>query len=155
MNLLILHDQGIAMNLIYSQNKEVNRVLLISCSRWFLGFVAILAINFHLLFFENANKSKNAKRSSASVDEFSFVELKNLIAKEKIRTIESLIPKLPPILLRNYTLMHSSQSTQESSPEFPRVIMFHPNGKLILAYNGDPKLSAFNELELAEFDFPF
>lgn len=56
-----------------------------------------------------------------------------------------------PELRENYVLMHDSLSRQGASYEFPRVIAHTPDARFVLAFNGNPAASGFDELEMYEF----
>ena len=72
---------------------------------------------------------------------FEYEDLQKLIQSKQITTIEELIPQLPEEFRKQFILMHESQSLQPATPSHPRVITFGQNARLILAFNGDRKLS--------------
>ena len=94
----------------------------------------------------------------AASDSFDYKALKQSIADKKITTLDQLLTffskeeQLKPYL-EHFTLMHTSQSSQKTavSPDFPRVILHKPDGRLILAFTGNPEfLKQFNQLEVIE-----
>ncbi len=59
--------------------------------------------------------------------------------------------KAYPELRENFVLMHESKSRQRASYEFPRVISHLNNGRFVMAFNSDPALQGYDELEMLEF----
>ena len=51
-----------------------------------------------------------------------------------------------------FTLMHDSNSSQKSSKQRPRAIVFDRYRGLIVAFGGDPDLPGYSKIETAEFD---
>ena len=88
----------------------------------------------------------------ASRADFGINELRELITQNNLNTVEQTLEKLPPELLRNYTLQHTSISLQEASPQNPRAVLFMPNGSLILTFNGNSRQKGFDQIEAASFD---
>ena len=82
---------------------------------------------------------------------FDYEDLVELVKTRQITTIEQLLPALPAEFLGNYTLVHHSRSLHGASPDFPRVILFGRNAKLILTFNGSPHQSRFTDLEVMHF----
>ena len=82
----------------------------------------------------------------------SFAALERLIADHNVRSIEDLLPLLPADLRSRYALMFRSRSLHGSSLSHPRVILFDPEARLVLSFNGDPGQAGFRDLETMEFD---
>ena len=82
---------------------------------------------------------------------FTYEDVVELVQKNKLTSIEQLIPLLPSEILSNYTMMYRSDSLQEASEENPRVIAFAPNAELILAFNGNKSQRNFRHLEMIQF----
>jgi hypothetical protein len=81
----------------------------------------------------------------------SFADLERLIADRNVRSIEDLLPLLPADLRSRYVLMFRSRSLHGASFMHPRVILFDPEARLVLSFNGDPGQPGFNDLETMEF----
>ena len=82
---------------------------------------------------------------------FLYEDLVDLIRNKFISTIDQVLPHLPAEFLENYTLAYDSRSLHESSPDFPRVILFGNNAKLILTFNGSPDQRGYQNLEIMQF----
>jgi len=63
-----------------------------------------------------------------------------------------LLAKLPESFRSQYVLAHTSKSEQFASAEQPRVIMFSPDAKLIIAFTGDENKDGGKLLEIIHFD---
>jgi cytochrome c553 len=72
-----------------------------------------------------------------------------------VDTISELIPLLPEELRKNFTFVYDSRSPFRSgiSPEFPRVILFTDDGRLVLTFIGDERQPGFDLLETMSFDY--
>ncbi len=73
---------------------------------------------------------------------------------KKIETIDELlnaIKKEYPEYLKFYTLVYDSLSLHEASFQYPRAIIFGPDAKLILTFNGEQKQRGFSQLEIMRF----
>ena len=81
-----------------------------------------------------------------------FDSLKRLIIEKNVGTIEALLPLLPDSFRSHYALMFNSRSLQEASYRDPRVILYGPEAKFIITFNGNPGLRGFDALETMEFD---
>lgn len=77
-------------------------------------------------------------------------QIESLIQKNDIRTIEDLLGHLPKSVRESFTLMHDSESSQGSSFEKPRVILFNSRSPTILTFNGDAQQNGGLQLEMAE-----
>lgn len=82
---------------------------------------------------------------------FLYEDLVDLIRNKFISTIDQVLPHLPAEFLENYTLAYDSRSLHESSPDFPRVILFGNSAKLILTFNGSPDQRGYQNLEIMQF----
>lgn len=84
-------------------------------------------------------------------DPFSFEAMLHLIERQKITTIEALLPQLPESMLSNYVLVYSSRSLQEASPQNPRAVLFGSDASFIMSFNGDFKQKGFDRIEMVQF----
>jgi hypothetical protein len=71
-----------------------------------------------------------------------------------VDSIGELIPLLPRELRSNFLLAYESRSPFKAgiSPEFPRVILFTHDARLVLTFIGDEKQPGFDLLETMSFD---
>jgi hypothetical protein len=78
--------------------------------------------------------------------------LERLIIDRNVRSIEDLLPLLPADLRSRYVLMFRSRSLHGSSFAHPRAILFDPEARFVISFNGDASQEGFNALETMEFD---
>src|SRR6266446_9103138 len=82
----------------------------------------------------------------------SFADLEQLIVDHKALSIEDLLPHLPAYMRSRYVLMFRSRSLHGSSFAHPRAILFDPEARLVISFNGDAGQAGFTDLETMEFD---
>jgi hypothetical protein len=72
-----------------------------------------------------------------------------------VDSISELIPLLPRELRENFTFVYDSRSPFRSgiSPEFPRVILFTNDARLVLTFIGDERQPGSELLETMSFDY--
>lgn len=65
-----------------------------------------------------------------------------------------LLSRMPAEFRASFTLVYNTRSPHHASvdPLHPRVILFSPNGELLLAMTGDPEKPAFDIVEAIHFD---
>ncbi|MBV9125331.1 MAG: hypothetical protein JO112_18405 [Planctomycetes bacterium] len=69
----------------------------------------------------------------------------------QVKTVEDFMDRLDPVLRRCYVLMEHSRSTQQASTPFPRIILFRPDGKLMIAIATDRSSDeTYNDVEMLE-----
>jgi hypothetical protein len=90
--------------------------------------------------------------SAPAATALSFAGLQQLIADRDVRSIEALLPLLPADLRSRYVLMFRSRSLHGSSFSHPRAILFDPEARFVISFNGDASQAGFNALETMEFD---
>lgn len=78
--------------------------------------------------------------------------LEHLIVENNIRSIEDLLPLLPADLRSRYVLMFRSRSLHGSSFAHPRAILFDPEARFVISFNGDASQAGFDVLETMEFN---
>src|SRR5204863_43017 len=83
---------------------------------------------------------------------FDFAALLTLVRSQDIGSVEELLAALPAPQRTRYALMFESRSLQGASPENPRVILFGPDARLILTFNGSPAQRGFRVVETMEFE---
>jgi hypothetical protein len=71
-----------------------------------------------------------------------------------VDSIAELAPLLPRELRSNFTFVYDSRSPfgASISPEFPRVILFTRDARLVLTFTGDPGKPGYDMLEALSFD---
>lgn len=71
-----------------------------------------------------------------------------------VDSIEELVPLLPKELRSNFTLVYDSRSPfhDSISPNYPRVILFTGDARLVLTFTGDEQKPGANLLESLSFD---
>ncbi len=87
-----------------------------------------------------------------AVTAMSFAGLKQVIVDRNVRSIEDLLPLLPEDLRSRYVLMFRSRSLHGSTFAHPRAILFDPEARLVISFNGNPGQAGFTALETMEFD---
>src|SRR2546426_953540 len=90
--------------------------------------------------------------STPAATAMSFAALEQLIVDRNVRSIEDLLPLLPADLRSRYALMFRSRSLHGSSFAHPRAILFDPEARLVISFNGDAGQAGFTDLETMEFD---
>lgn len=65
------------------------------------------------------------------------------------QSVEEVLEAIPEKVRPNWVMMHTSASNQFASINEPRIIIFAPNGKFILAF----EMTSSQTLEVAVFDF--
>ena len=88
----------------------------------------------------------------ASSSGFDFAALQSLITINHIRSIEAVLPALPDSLRYRYALVVASRSLQDAGYDGPRVILFGPDARLVVTFNGDRDQRGYDALETMEFD---
>lgn len=90
---------------------------------------------------------------------FDFARLEALLQRNpatgrSVNSVAELLPLLPRELRSNFTFVYDSRSPFRASisPEFPRVIMFTEDARLVLTFTGDPAKPGFDVLETLAFD---
>jgi len=83
---------------------------------------------------------------------FDFASLQSLLSHQDIGSVEELIAALPAAQRNRYALVFESRSLQGASPENPRVILYGPDARFIVTFNGSPAQRGFRVVETMEFD---
>lgn len=87
----------------------------------------------------------------ANQGDFNFERTVDLIKSCKIKSLDRLLPLLPTKYRSNYTLAYGTLAVQDASPDYPQVIMFGHDGKLLMAFNGHSSQRGYHNLEMIEF----
>jgi len=80
-----------------------------------------------------------------------FATLQRTIEDRNLRSIEELLPLLPTDLRSRYVLMFRSRSLHGASFAHPRAILFDPEARFVISFNGDASQAGFAALETMEF----
>lgn len=67
---------------------------------------------------------------------FNVDDLVQFIGKNKITSVDALIPKLPAEIKKNVTFITDSQSLQAGSVTSPRAVIWNEKGGLVFTFNG-------------------
>jgi hypothetical protein len=76
------------------------------------------------------------------------------ILERRPANIEQVLQALPEELRSNFTFVHASRSPHrdEIDRQFPRVVLFSEDARLLLAFTGNPRGAAYNQLEAIHYD---
>lgn len=77
--------------------------------------------------------------------------LKQLIESNDVQSIEQLLPLLPEGLRSSYTLVRNTNSLQDADDINPRVIMFAPDARFVIAFNGASYQRRFQQVEILDY----
>jgi hypothetical protein len=98
--------------------------------------------------------------SAEDYQPFTEARLQELLQKNPatglpVDSISELVPLLPRELRENFTFVYDSRSPFRSgiSPEFPRVILFTNDARLVLTFIGDERQPGAELLETMAFDY--
>src|ERR1700739_3378411 len=80
---------------------------------------------------------------SVQAGSFDFAALQTLLRSQDIGSVEQLLAALPAPQRARYALVFNSRSLQGATPERPRVILFGPDARFILTFNGSPAQRGF------------
>jgi hypothetical protein len=96
----------------------------------------------------------------ALAEPFTEADLQELLQKNPqtgapVDSISELVPLLPRELRENFTFVYESRSPFRSgiSPEYPRVILFTNDARLVLTFIGDERQPGYDLLETMSFDY--
>jgi hypothetical protein len=96
---------------------------------------------------------------SLAGENFTAADLQKLIAenpktKKPVQNMAELLPLLPAEFLENFTFVYDSRSPfQESiSTQYPRIILFSKDAKLILTMTADPNKTGYDLLEYSQWN---
>ncbi len=81
----------------------------------------------------------------------SIKQIEKIIKECKVRSLESLLSKLPKELRKRYTLVYKSNGIGTASPKFPRVIYSGYKNNLTFTHSTDPSSKDYGTLELMEY----
>jgi mono/diheme cytochrome c family protein len=85
-------------------------------------------------------------------DSFGFDQLMTIVNQPEVRSVETLLPRLPRKFRGEYALVYKSRSLQEASFQNPRVLMYNADSSLVISFNGHPSQKGFDQLEVMSFN---
>jgi hypothetical protein len=88
----------------------------------------------------------------ASQSTMSSEDIKKVIEQYDIRSIEDLLPQLPPAYTRHFVLANGNRGLQQSSKMHPRVLMFGEDSKSVFTFNGSATQRGYFSFEMMEFN---
>lgn len=89
---------------------------------------------------------------SEIIIEMTVEGLERLINEKRIQTIEQLLGYLPVEYRTNFSLVEHTRATGESNLEWPRIILFGPDGKFLLNVGTKPTDPKYNLLDVGFLD---
>jgi hypothetical protein len=82
---------------------------------------------------------------------FDFEALRSLLQRGNGASVDELIASLPFTLRSRYALVFDSRSLQGATFKDPRVILYGPDARLVVTFNGDSSQRGFQTVETMEF----
>ena len=83
--------------------------------------------------------------------DFDFATLQSLLQRHNPGSVDELIAALPFTLRSRYALVFESRSLQGATFRDPRVILYGPDARLVVTFNGDPSQRGFQTVETMEW----
>jgi len=77
--------------------------------------------------------------------------IKKLKSLSKNSTIDEALKELPDDIVSNHVLMFDSQSLQQASYRYPRVLLYNADASLVITFNGSPDQRGYESLETMRF----
>ncbi len=87
-----------------------------------------------------------------ALENFAALLGKSPVTGKPVRDLEELLPLLSDELRSNFTFVYDSRSPHKVDPLHPRTILFTKDGRLALAFTGNPNQPGYNVLETISFD---
>lgn len=79
---------------------------------------------------------------------FSLDGLVAFVEATRPETVETFLTLLPECLRANFTLVYDSRSAHLASDTYPRIVLFGPDARVLVAIPGDPSDLAFDRVEI-------
>lgn len=92
-----------------------------------------------------------ARALASGSDLFQFSDLKKLVVDRDLRSVDSVLPLLPPEMRSNFALMYRSRSLQQGVAEAPRAILFNRDASLVMSFNNSSQRGV-SRFEIMTFD---
>jgi len=84
--------------------------------------------------------------------DLTYNTLVKIVKECRVKKIKKLLSLLPHNYLTHRTLAYATLATQGASPEYPQVITYGEDAKLLLSFNGHKKQAGFKNLDIIHFD---
>ena len=68
------------------------------------------------------------------------------------KNVEEFLASLPKNYREYFVLQYESASLHQASPQYPRIILFGPDAKLLTGISGDPTDPNYHMVEMIEYD---
>jgi len=85
-------------------------------------------------------------------DRLSTAALVDLVEASNITNVADFLSALPPFMGESYVLMEESRSRHQASTEYPRLIMYGPDARMLIGVSSHPLDPLREVVELAELD---
>ncbi len=85
-------------------------------------------------------------------DRLSTAALVDLVKGSDITNVADFLSALPPFMGESYVLMEESRSRHQASTEYPRLIMYGPDARMLIGVSSHPLDPLREVVELAELD---
>ncbi len=82
----------------------------------------------------------------------STAQLVTMVEENKITNVADFLSALPPFMGESYTLMEESRSRHQASTEYPRLIMYGPDARILIGVSSHPSDPLREVVEIAELD---
>lgn len=81
----------------------------------------------------------------------SFEEVRKLVQAQDLRSVEQVLDRMAPADFTYYALIFESQSLQGAALKAPRVVLYSPDYRTLMAFNGGQYMPGSDQLEFIEF----
>lgn len=92
------------------------------------------------------------KKNKTSLDQLTFPTVMEFMRNENITTITGLLNALPMHYRTNFSLVEATRGEGQSDVNFPRIVLFGPDGRFLLNVGTKPEDPKYNLLDGAELD---
>ncbi len=82
----------------------------------------------------------------------STAQLVTIVEDNRITNVADFLSALPPFMGESYTLMEESRSRHLASTEYPRLIMYGPDARILIGISSHPSDPLREVVEIAELD---
>lgn len=82
----------------------------------------------------------------------STAQLVTMVEENQITNVADFLSALPPFMGESFTLMEKSRSRHQASTEYPRLIMYGPDARILIGVSSHPSDPLREVAEIAELD---
>lgn len=108
----------------------------------------IMPLLFAIVF---SNASHGQQRETIPSSLLNIDGIRRYVRANAVSSVDEFMEHLPDLIRSNYVLVENSVSRQRpSTAEYPRIVLFVPDGSLFLGIATNPKSSGYDEVELLE-----